>query len=104
MKATARKKSAFKDLLYNDVFSRVIATRTSNDRWQLCGVHRNGEAVIFVMAARGGIREWSSLEYLADFCDSIGVEKWEVHRRKQQAEELHTQPVKNRGFQNLGDK
>lgn len=82
MKATARKKPAFKDFYDNGVFSRVIATRTANGRWQLCGTHRNGDAVIFVMAARGGIREWSSLECLADFCDSVGVTLWEVHRKR----------------------
>lgn len=45
-------------------------------------MHRNGDAVIFVEAARGGVREWSSLEYLSEFLDSIGVKKWEVHRGK----------------------
>lgn len=45
-------------------------------------MHRNGNAVIFIEAARGGIREWSSLEYLSEFCDSIGVSLWEVHRGK----------------------
>lgn len=82
MKATARKKPAFKDFYENGMFSRVIATRTNNGRWQLCGMHRNGEAVIFIEAARGGIGEWSSLEYLSEFCDSVGVVLWEVHRGK----------------------
>ncbi len=80
MKATARKKPAFKDFYENGMFSKIIATRTNNARWQLCGVHRNGDAVIFIEAARGGIREWSSLEHLSGFCDSIGVSVWEVHR------------------------
>ncbi|MCY3512007.1 hypothetical protein [Klebsiella michiganensis] len=79
MKATARKKPAFKDFYENGMFSRVIATRTSNKRWQLCGVHRNGDTVIFVEAARGGLREWSGLDYLSEFCLSIGVTVWEVH-------------------------
>ncbi|GJK95317.1 hypothetical protein [Klebsiella grimontii] len=82
MRATARKKPAFKDFYENGMFSRVIATRTSNNRWQLCGMHRNGDTVIFIEAARGGIREWSSLECLADFCDSIGISIIEVHRKK----------------------
>lgn len=81
MKATARKKTAFKDFYENGMFSRVIATRTRNNRWQLCGLHRNGNAVIFIEAARGGVREWSNLEHLANFCESIGVSKWEVHRK-----------------------
>lgn len=80
MKATARKKQAFKDFYENSMFQRVIATRTGNGRWQLCGMHRNGEAVVFVEAARGGVREWSSLDFLSEFCQSIGVIKWEVHR------------------------
>lgn len=80
MKATARKKTAFKDFYENGMFSRVIATRTSNKRWQLCGMHRNGGAVIFVEAARGGIREWSGLDYLSSFCDSLGINVWEIHR------------------------
>lgn len=82
MKATARKKPAFKDFYENGMFSRVIATRTSNNRWQLCGLHRNGEAVVFIEAARGGIREWASLEYLSEFCFSLGIGVWEVHRNK----------------------
>ncbi|ENL1641618.1 hypothetical protein AB4U30_001178 [Raoultella ornithinolytica] len=81
MKATARKKKAFKDFYENDMFQRIIATRTCNGRWQLCGMHRNGEAVIFIEAARGGIREWSSLEHLSSFCESVGISVWEVHRR-----------------------
>lgn len=81
MKATARKKPAFKDFYENGMFSRIIATRTSNNRWQLCGMLRSADAVIFIEAARGGIREWSSLEYLSEFCDSLGVSVWEVHRR-----------------------
>lgn len=80
MKATARKKTAFKDFYENGMFSRIIATRTSNKRWQLCGVHRNGDVLVFVEAARGGCREWSSLEFLSDFCESVGVSMWEVHR------------------------
>ncbi|EMD1842970.1 hypothetical protein VQV38_002984 [Raoultella planticola] len=82
MKATARKKPAFKDFYENGMFSRVIATGTSNDRWQLCGLHRNGECVVFIEAARGGIREWSNLENLSDFCKSLGVSVWEVHCKK----------------------
>lgn len=80
MKATARKKPVFKDFYENGMFSRIIATRTSNNRWQLCGIHRSADAVIFIEAARGGIREWSSLDYLSDFCDSVGISAWEVHR------------------------
>lgn len=81
MKATARKKPAFKDFYENGMFLRIIATRTSSNRWQLCGVHRNGDTVIFVEAARGGVREWSSLEHLSYFCDSINITLWEVHRK-----------------------
>lgn len=44
-------------------------------------MHRNTNAVVFVEAARGGVREWSSLEYLSGFCDSVGISKWEVHRK-----------------------
>lgn len=80
MKATARKKPVFKDFYEGGMFTIIIATRTRNNRWQLCGMHRNGDVIIFVEAARGGVREWSSLEFLSDFCDSIGIVKWEVHR------------------------
>lgn len=45
-------------------------------------MHRNGNTVIFVEAARGGIREWSSLEYLSDFCDSLEIMVWEVHCKR----------------------
>lgn len=43
-------------------------------------MHRNGEAVIFIEAARGGVREWSGLDFLSDFCDSMGITMWEIHR------------------------
>ncbi|GJK06069.1 hypothetical protein TUM17574_04130 [Klebsiella pneumoniae] len=36
---------------------------------------------MFVEAARGGIREWSGLDYLANFCASCGISLWEVHNK-----------------------
>ncbi|EKR9886763.1 hypothetical protein QAA19_004672 [Salmonella enterica] len=35
----------------------------------------------FVEAARGGIREWSGLNYLAEFVFSCGISLWEVHNK-----------------------
>lgn len=36
---------------------------------------------VFVEAARGGIREWSGLDYPAYFYASCGISLWEVHNK-----------------------
>ncbi len=81
MKMTTRKKPQWKDLYHNGVFTRVVAVKNDRGRWSLFGVHRSADAALFVEAARGGIREWSGLNYLADFCESIGITLWEVHHK-----------------------
>lgn len=63
------------------MFSRVVATRTEAGKWRLFGLHRSADAAVFVEAARGGVREWSGLNHLGDFCDSIGITLWEVHHK-----------------------
>jgi len=45
-------------------------------------LHRNGSAAIYVEKARGGIREWHGLNFLADFCFAAGIHRWEVHDKK----------------------
>ncbi|NUL35065.1 hypothetical protein [Kosakonia sacchari] len=86
MKVTTRKKPAFRDFYENGMFARVAATRTEGGRWRLFGLHRNGEVAIFVEAARGGIREWSGLDYIGEFCASMGITLWEVHTQRQAKE------------------
>lgn len=81
MKMTTRKKPQWKDLYHNDVFTRVVAVKNDRGRWSLFGVHRSVGAAMFVEAARGGIREWSGLNHLADFCESLNVTLWEVHNK-----------------------
>lgn len=62
------------------MFTRVVAVKSQDsNHWRLFGEHRSADAAIFVEAARGGIREWSSLEHLGNFCDSVGVTLWQVH-------------------------
>ncbi|WP_182934754.1 hypothetical protein [Klebsiella sp. WP4-W18-ESBL-05] len=87
MKMTTRKKPQWKDLYHNGVFTRVVAVKNDRGRWSLFGVHRSVGAAMFVEAARGGIREWSGLSYLGDFCDSMGVSLWEVHHKSAQKEQ-----------------
>ncbi|OAT16795.1 putative bacteriophage protein [Buttiauxella gaviniae ATCC 51604] len=81
MKMTTRKKPMFKEFYANGIFTRVVAVRGDSGRWSLFGVHRSADAAIFVEAARGGIREWSGLNHLGEFCDSIGITLWEVHHK-----------------------
>lgn len=82
MRATARQKRTFCDFHEMKLFSRVVAVRTPVGKWRLFGLCRNTEAAVYVEAARGGVREWSGLNYLADFCLSIGIELWEVHSKR----------------------
>ncbi|OOD61467.1 hypothetical protein BWP16_00370 [Salmonella enterica subsp. enterica serovar Worthington] len=49
--------------------------------WRLFGVWRDQDVAVFVEAARGGIREWSGLNYLAEFVFSCGISLWEVHNK-----------------------
>ncbi|EHY70943.1 hypothetical protein SEHO0A_02015 [Salmonella enterica subsp. houtenae str. ATCC BAA-1581] len=42
---------------------------------------RDQDIAVFVEAARGGIREWSGLNYLAEFVFSCGISLWEVHNK-----------------------
>lgn len=51
---------------------------------------------MFVEAARGGIREWSGLDYLANFCASCGISLWEVHNKV--AEKSPNDTPLRRGF------
>lgn len=41
-------------------------------------LNKKGIAV-FIEKARGGIREWAGLNYVADFCAAMGIRRWEVH-------------------------
>ena len=81
MKVTTRKKPAFRDFYEGGMFSRVVATKTEDGKWRLFGLHRSVDAGVFVVAARGGVREWSGLNHVGDFCDSIGITLWEVHHK-----------------------
>ncbi|MNB60026.1 hypothetical protein D3C81_31700 [compost metagenome] len=82
MKVTTRKKSAFMDLYSTGVLTRVAAVRNEDGTaWRLFGIWRDKDIAVFVEAARGGVREWSGLNYLADFCFSCGISLWEVHQK-----------------------
>jgi hypothetical protein len=47
----------------------------------LFGLWRDKDIAVFVEAVRGGIREWSGLDYLASFCASCGISLWEIHNK-----------------------
>ncbi|MGK0743585.1 hypothetical protein ACSFCX_03785 [Yokenella regensburgei] len=81
MKMITRKKPAFVDLYQTGVLTRVVAVKTEQGGWRLFGLWRDKDIAVFVEAARGGVREWSGLNYLADFCESCGVSLWEVHNK-----------------------
>ncbi|EEC5248704.1 hypothetical protein WO48_24045 [Salmonella enterica subsp. enterica] len=81
MRIITRKKPAFTDLYQTGVLTRIAAVKTDSGGWRLFGVWRDQDIAVFVEAARGGIREWSGLNYLAEFVFSCGISLWEVHSK-----------------------
>lgn len=81
MRIITRKKPAFTDLYQTGVLTRIAAVKTDSVGWRLFGVWRDQDVAVFVEAARGGIREWSGLNYLAEFVFSCGISLWEVHNK-----------------------
>lgn len=60
-------------------FTCVVATQDEVTKsWRLFALNKKGIAV-FIEKARGGIREWAGLNYVADFCAAMGIRRWEVH-------------------------
>lgn len=82
MQVATRQKQNFIGLYDAGLIIRVVAIRTPAGRWRLFGLHRNGKTAIYVEKARGGIREWTGLNFLADFCYTAGISLWEVHNKK----------------------
>ncbi|EDT0209327.1 hypothetical protein GOR44_001939 [Salmonella enterica subsp. diarizonae] len=81
MRIITRKKPAFTDLYQTGVLTRIAAVKTDSGGWRLFRVWRDQDIAVFVEAARGGIREWSGLNYLAEFVFSCGISLWEVHNK-----------------------
>lgn len=81
MRIITRKKPAFTDLYQTGVLTCIAAVKTGSGGWRLFGVWRDQDIAVFVEAARGGIREWSGLNYLAEFVFSCGISLWEVHNK-----------------------
>ncbi|EDT6891905.1 hypothetical protein AHS18_003415 [Salmonella enterica subsp. enterica] len=81
MRIITRKKPAFTDLYQTGVLTRIAAVKTDSGGWRLFGVWRDQDIAVFVEAARGGIREWSGLNYLAEFVFSCGISLWVVHNK-----------------------
>ncbi|EAV5950204.1 hypothetical protein E9343_07000 [Salmonella enterica] len=81
MRIITRKKPAFTDLYQTGVLTRIAAVKTDSGGWRLFGVWLDQDIAVFVEAARGGIREWSGLNYLAEFVFSCGISLWEVHNK-----------------------
>ncbi|MFB5952111.1 hypothetical protein [Klebsiella pasteurii] len=83
MQMITRKKPAFTELYQTGVLTRIVAVKI-DDGWRLFGLWRDKEIGVYVEAARGGVREWSGLDYLANFCASCGISRWEVHNKVEQ--------------------
>ncbi len=82
MEMIVRKKPAFTELYQTDVLTRIAAIKSPDGGGlRLFGIWRNRDTAVFVEAARGGIRQWSSLDHLANFCASCGISLWEVHNK-----------------------
>ncbi|HBC5494041.1 TPA: hypothetical protein KEU76_005157 [Klebsiella oxytoca] len=68
------------ELYQTGVLTRIVAVRNADSGgWRLFGLWRDKQIGVYVEAARGGVREWSGLDYLANFCGSCGISLWEVH-------------------------
>ena len=82
MRMITRKKPAFAELYQTGVLTRIAAVKSEDSGgWRLFGLWREQEIAVFVEAARGGVREWSGLNYLAEFVASCGISLWEVHNK-----------------------
>lgn len=82
MRVTTRPRQNFIGLYESELITRVVAIKTQDAQWRLFGLHRDGETAIYVEKVRGEIREWSGLNFLADFCYTAGISRWEVHNKK----------------------
>ncbi|ECZ1980049.1 TPA: hypothetical protein ACY3LZ_005223 [Citrobacter freundii] len=79
MELIYKTRKEFLDLQRMGAFTRVVATQDKVTKcWRLFGLNENGIAV-FIEKTRGGVREWSGLNYVADFCSELGIRVWEVH-------------------------
>ncbi|MEX0517079.1 hypothetical protein AB3X26_10935 [Raoultella planticola] len=82
MRMITRKKPAFTELFNAGVLTRIVAVKSPDGGgWRLFGLWRDKDIAVFVEAARGGVREWLSLDYLANFCGSCGISLWEIHSK-----------------------
>lgn len=82
MEMIVRKKPAFTELYQTGVLTRIAAIKSPDGGgWRLFGIWRNKDIAVFVEAARGGVREWSGLDHLANFCASCGISLWEIHNK-----------------------
>lgn len=88
MRIITRKKPAFIELHQTGVLTRIAAVKTEDGGWRLFGVWRDKDIAVFVEAARGGIREWSGLNYLAEFVFGCVISLWEVHNKTEQKKTL----------------
>lgn len=78
MRMTEKPRKTFTAFAHVGAFARIVATLNQDSgRWALFGVA--GNDAVFVQKARGGVREWSSLDRLAEFCRSSGIARFEVH-------------------------
>lgn len=72
MELVRKTRKEFLDLYRMGAFTCVVATQDEVTKsWRLFALNKKGIAV-FIEKARGGIREWAGLNYVADFCAAIG--------------------------------
>lgn len=82
MQKITRKKAAFMMLYQTEVLTRIVAMKNhETGKWFLGGVWLDKNIIVCVEAARGGVREWNSLEFVASFCASCGISVWEVRNK-----------------------
>ena len=79
MELVRKTRKEFLDLYRMGAFTCVVASQDEVTKsWRLFALNKKGIAV-FIEKARGGIREWAGLNYVADFCAAMGIRRWEVH-------------------------
>lgn len=82
MQKITRKKPAFMMLYQTEVLTRIVALKNhENGKWHLGGLWLDKNIIVLVEAARGGVREWGSLDFVASFCASCGISVWEVRHK-----------------------
>lgn len=70
----------FRNLVESNGIHQVVANKTKDNCWQCFGVNQEQQVCYFIKAARGSneVREWAGINYLCNFIEKLGVNKFTV--------------------------